>query len=138
MKFKGPVFPSFLNQQTPAPRRQWVAHCGTRARARGLRQLAKKESTTMSSNGKPPIPFQAPAGTPLIGQPFSILTVGVPMNMTLTCNCGAADERPVLVVQMSAFAVCPTCRKQYSAFFNPQTGQTHMVINAPADEGVPA
>lgn len=44
MKFKGPVFPSFLNQNTSpqAPRMQWKAHCGRKAQLRYLRQACRK------------------------------------------------------------------------------------------------
>lgn len=79
----------------------------------------------------------AAAGGTLVGQPFTILTVGVPMNMTLTCNCEAgrdAGERPVLAIVLSAGVVCPSCRKQYGAFFNPQNGQIQMSIVAPSAE----
>lgn len=92
----------------------------------------------MGRNGKDPVPFQAPAGTPLIGQPFSILSVGVPMNLTLTCNCGAVDARPVLTVNLSAPVACPHCQKVYNAFFNPQNGQIQMLVGLPEAEQVPS
>lgn len=41
MKFKGPVFPSFLNQQTSPPKMQWKAHCGKRAQLRNLRHACR-------------------------------------------------------------------------------------------------
>jgi hypothetical protein len=92
----------------------------------------------MSGNGKAPVPFQAPAGTPILGQPFTIRTVGVPINMTLTCNCRDAADRPVLTVLLSAPVACPSCGKQYSAFFNPQNGQIQMVIGLPGTAQVPS
>jgi hypothetical protein len=97
-----------------------------------------KKETHMSTNGKTPLPFQAPAGTPLIGQPFSILTVGIPMNLTLTCNCGVAADRPVLTILLSAPVACPACGKTYAAFFNPQNGQIQMIVGLPPVEQVPS
>lgn len=94
----------------------------------------------MNGNGKTPIPFQAPAGTPLVGQPFTIVTIGIPMNLTLICNCPRLDdtsERPVLAIILSAPVACPSCGKTYSAFFNPQNGQTVMNIQVPPAEQVP-
>jgi len=110
----------------------------------------------MNGNGKPQIPFQAPAGTPLIGQAFTPLTVGVPMMMTLTCNCGPVEERATLLIHYLASLVrilvdkgllteadafqalqysapCPHCRKVYSVFFNPQNGQTQMNVSPPPE-----
>jgi len=89
-------------------------------------------------NGKPPIPFQAPADTPLVGQPFTLLTVGVPMNLTLTCNCGAPEARPTLTIVLSAPVTCPQCGRTYSAFFNPQNGQIQMNVGLPQAEQVPS
>jgi len=42
MKFKGPRFPSFDNQQTPAPKKQWVSHSGRQSRLRMLRHSLHK------------------------------------------------------------------------------------------------
>lgn len=112
-----------------------------------------------SGNGKAPVPFQAPAGTPIVGQPVTPLSVGIPMVMTLTCNCGAVADRAPLTIHplapllhllvakgvlteaeaggaLQASAACPTCRKVYSVFFNPQTGQTQMHVHTPEPEPV--
>jgi len=114
----------------------------------------------MSGNGKAPVPFQAPAGTPIIGQAFTPITVGVPMMMTLTCNCGPVGDRAVLLIHYLASltrilvakglltdaecvealqysASCPHCRRVYSVFFNPQNGATQMNVTPPPEpEGV--
>ena len=92
----------------------------------------------MSGNGKAPIPFQAPAGTPLVGQPLTVLSVGVPINMTLTCNCTTDADRAVLVINLSTPVTCPVCGKQYNALFNPQNGQIAMQVGLPAAEQVPS
>lgn len=43
MKFKGPVFPSYLNQNyaPTGSKMQWVAHCGKKAQLRNLRQACR-------------------------------------------------------------------------------------------------
>lgn len=95
----------------------------------------------MSGNGNAPIPFQTPAGTPLVGQPFTLLTVGVPMNLTLTCNCPRLDDtadRPVLTIVSSAPATCPSCGKTYNALFNPQTMKIAIQVGLPAAKPAPA
>lgn len=38
-RLKGPRFPSFDNQRTPKPHKQWLAHSGRKARIRYLRQI---------------------------------------------------------------------------------------------------
>lgn len=81
-------------------------------------------------------PFQAPAGTPIVGQPFTVKTLGVPMNMTLTCNCGGPDTD--VAIAMSVPAACPSCGKVYNALFNPQNGQIAMQVGVPAEKKVPS
>lgn len=87
----------------------------------------------MSINGKVS-PFQAPAGTPIVGQPFTVLRVGIPVNLVLTCNCSM--DGPPLEILMSAPTTCPRCRKVYRAFFNPTNGQVQMHVGAPEPEPV--
>lgn len=41
MKFKGPVFPSFRDQQTPQPRKHWLPHQNTGEQLRRLRQVCR-------------------------------------------------------------------------------------------------
>jgi hypothetical protein len=91
----------------------------------------------MGSNGKP-LPFQAPsaAGAHIVGQPFTVVSLGVPMNMNLTCNCGG-PETAVAIVN-SVPAACPGCGKVYNAIFNPQNGQIQMSVGVPGKETIPA
>lgn len=42
MRFKGPLFPSYLNPGTPKPKMQWLSHCGKRAQLRNLRRACRK------------------------------------------------------------------------------------------------
>src|SRR5438093_6118 len=104
----------------------------------------------MGNNGKIQ-PFAAPAGTPLIGQAMTPLTVGVPTTMTFTCNCGPVEDRATLTIHplkalarllvdkgilseaeylaaLNATDTCPHCRKTYGVFFNPQNGRTQMTV----------
>ena len=40
-KFKGPAFPSFLDQKEPAPRQQWISHNGKKQRVKNLRIVCR-------------------------------------------------------------------------------------------------
>lgn len=77
-----------------------------------------------------------PSTTPIVGQPFTVKSLGVPMNMQLTCNCGGADTEVAIVGSVSS--ACPSCRRVYNAIFNPQTGEINMQIGVPADEKEPS
>lgn len=138
---KGLAFPSFANQRTPKPHREYSAHCGTRVRLRHIRRRAVQKDTPMShDNGNGKLKhFQAPAGTQLVGQPLTVLSVGVPINMTLTCNCGEVEGRPVLTILQSTPVTCPRCGMTYGALFNPQNMQIQMQVGrpAPADDAQP-
>lgn len=66
----------------------------------------------MNDNGnghKPALAFKAPAGLPIIGQPFTI-KAWFPTVM-LVCNC--EGKEPVMVPRGGA-APCPACKKLYS------------------------
>jgi len=134
MRLKGPVFPSFLNQQTPAPRRQWVSHTGARARCRNLAQMAKKESSVSSK----PIPFPQAAGLPVVGQPFTIVSTYCPITATLRCNCGGAEAETTVSIVNSVAAPCPSCHKSYNLGLNPTDGKIAVHIGVPPAEQVPS
>lgn len=78
-------------------------------------------------------PFQSPkpSPVPIIGQPFTIRKLGIPVNVELTCNCGGGHT---LAIVNSTAVTCPACRHMYNAHFNPQTGQIEMAIGQPAEE----
>lgn len=62
------------------------------------------------NNGhKPTLAFKAPAGLPIIGQPFTIKN-WFP-TVLLVCNC--EGKEPVMVPRGGA-AQCPACKKIYS------------------------
>jgi len=75
-------------------------------------------------------------GVPIVGQPFTLLTAGCPMNMTLTCNCGGPETAVAIV--SSVAAACPSCRRVYNAMFNPTTGKVEMHVQVPTKELVPS
>ena len=79
-----------------------------------------------------PIPFQVPTGVKIVGQPFTVTGVAVPMNMTLTCNCGGAETTVTILGSVSA--PCPSCGKVYNAIFNPTNNQIQMQIGVPAEK----
>lgn len=63
-----------------------------------------------NDNGhKSPLAFKAPAGVPIIGQPFTIKS-WFPTVM-LVCNC--EGKEPVMIPRGGA-APCPACKKLYS------------------------
>jgi len=62
----------------------------------------------------------------LIGQPFTLANISIPINGTLTCNCGGPDT--VLGVVASAPVTCPCCHKTFVVAFNPQNGQLTVAI----------
>jgi hypothetical protein len=77
---------------------------------------------------------------PIVGQPFTITAIAVPVNVTLTCNCGWGDSGVLtnVVILGSVAAMCPGCRKTYNAFLNPQTGQVQFQVSVPQAEQVPS
>lgn len=79
---------------------------------------------------KPAIPFPSNNNVPVIGQPFTLVSVRVPMDAQLTCNCGGADT--TVTILASVAAACPGCKKVYNALFNPTNGRIEMQIGMPA------
>lgn len=65
-----------------------------------------------------PTPFERAA---LVGQPFTLSNLSIPVNATVTCNC-LVPGTPLVIVN-SAPATCPHCAKFYVVTFNPQNGQ---------------
>lgn len=77
-----------------------------------------------------------PANVPIIGQPITVLGVGVPMNMDLKCNCQSDNE--VLQVRNSAPVQCVNCNKTYNALYNPSTNKVDMHVTLPQKQEIPA
>ena len=125
MKLKGPAFPSFSDPQTPAPRRQWVAHTGARARARNLRHLAQQKDQTMSKG------LEAATGVPLVGQPFTFANATVPVTGQLTCNCRLPGT--AMAVVASAPVTCPHCQKTFVAVLPVPPSSQVLVFQVTAD-----
>jgi hypothetical protein len=74
----------------------------------------------------------------LVGQPFTLLALGVPMNAVLTCNCGAPADAAKVEIKMSVAAECPSCKRIYNALFNPQSGKVEFQMAMPKPEGEPS
>jgi hypothetical protein len=81
------------------------------------------------------IPATFPQHGHILGQPFTLSGLSLPVNVTVTCNC--AQPPSEIVILASAPARCPACQKTYLVAFNPQTGQVTVGIQA-ADQQVPS
>lgn len=82
------------------------------------------------------IPFPAPQGGHLLGQPFTLSNLSIPVSGLLTCNCGLSDS-PTLSLNGQPVQ-CTGCRKTYIVFVNPQNGQLQVAVTAPEAEKVPS
>lgn len=79
-----------------------------------------------------PMPFQQPSpGGHILGQPFTLSNLSIPVNATLACNCAMPPTE--LHIVNSVPAECPVCQKTYLVTFNPQNGQL-MVAMAVKDQ----
>lgn len=76
-----------------------------------------------------PIKFPQTNAPHIVGQPFTVNAVSVPMNMKLTCNCGG--ESVTVEIIASIVTPCPSCGRFYNAIFNPTNGQIEMQIATP-------
>jgi signal peptide peptidase SppA len=72
-----------------------------------------------------PIPFRTPPpqGGHVLGQPFTITDLSIPVNCMFTCNCGDPALRTALTIVASAPVMCPQCHKAYGVAFNPANNQ---------------
>jgi hypothetical protein len=82
-----------------------------------------------------PVPFKAPAGVAIIGQPFTLSNLSMPVSCTFTCNCAQPPTHMQII--NSSPAQCPVCRKTYLVVFNPQNGQITVAM-AVEDQKVPS
>ncbi len=78
-------------------------------------------------NNTPPGP--TPAGVPIIGQPFTLANLSIPVNAQLTCNC--REGGGTLTIVASAPVRCPSCLRVYTVLFNPANGQLQVLTMAP-------
>lgn len=79
-----------------------------------------------------PTKVQMPS-VPLLGQPFTISNLSIPVNALLTCNCGLS-ENTALTIIASAPVACPGCQKTYGVTFNPTNGQLQVVVMAETEK----
>lgn len=63
-------------------------------------------------------------GPVLVGQPFTITAFAIPVNVTLTCNCGG--DQTTVQITASAPATCASCGHVFFATFDPRTGQVQV------------
>lgn len=76
----------------------------------------------------------AQPNVPIIGQPFTLSDLSLPVNCVVACNC-TIPAVPLAVIA-SAFVTCPGCRKTYRVTFNPQNGQVEVAMALPEPEKV--
>jgi hypothetical protein len=81
------------------------------------------------------VPFPQTNGAHLVGQPFTISNLSIPVNALLHCNCMCASGAAPAAIPIiaSAPAQCPNCLKTYGVTFNPQNGQLQVAVVAEAD-----
>jgi hypothetical protein len=78
-----------------------------------------------------PFSGKMPTGGHVIGQPFTLTNLSMPVNATLTCNCAVPFSE--MTVVSSAPVTCPACQQTYIVVFNPQSGQI-VVAKAQVEE----
>ncbi len=78
-----------------------------------------------------PIPFPQNGGH-ILGQPFTISNVAIPINATLTCNCTQPPAE--MQVVSSAPVTCHECQKTYLVALNPSNGQIVVGIAAAQEQ----
>lgn len=82
------------------------------------------------------VPFQKPnSNVPIVGQPFTLMELIVPVHVTLRCNCGGDDT--IVKVLNSQPAPCPSCGTVYAPAFQ-VNGQLQMAMGKPDAVQVPS
>lgn len=84
---------------------------------------------------KAPLPF--PASTPIVGQPFTLLSILIPVTAAIRCNCGGAGDTTITIV-LSSGATCPACARVWNVAFNPTTQKLEFTMALPGTEQVPS
>jgi hypothetical protein len=80
--------------------------------------------------------FQAPPGTPILGQPVTIVTLEcIRLDGVIHCNCQPSN--PDLTVT-DGKATCEACGKQYALLFNPTNSRLELRVGVPEKPEVPA
>ncbi len=83
-----------------------------------------------NNNGQAPTPFKQPPGVPILGQPFQIANLSIPVNCHFTCSHGHAAGEPIPVT-LSQPITCPQCRRSYALALNPTNGQVMVLMSEP-------
>lgn len=80
-------------------------------------------------------PAAVPSGGHILGQPFTLSNLSMPVSATFTCNCAQPPSEMTIV--NSAPVKCPACARVYVVAFNPQNGQLTVAV-AVEDQKVPS
>jgi len=92
----------------------------------------------MSENGNKPLPFPASTSTPIVGQPFTLLSILVPVTAVLKCNCGAEGGDTTVTIVQSVSAPCPGCQRVWNVALNPTTMKLEFAMALPDPAQVPS
>lgn len=82
-------------------------------------------------------PIQFPNGGHILGQPFSLANMAIPVNAILSCNClcSGGGAPTALQVIASAPVQCPNCQKVYIIALNvPPNSQLSVAMSDPSKE----
>lgn len=74
-----------------------------------------------NGNGKLKAVAVPQGGVPMIGQPFTVKAVGIPVNVAFTCHCPGGDPEAVLEILLSEDVTCPACGTVYTAVYDVAT-----------------
>jgi len=90
----------------------------------------------MSSKSPIAFPSRAAHEIPVLGQPFTFTQCFIPVNATLTCNCGGLPELCQVTIVGSVGAACGHCKKEYNVAFNPTSNPPglQVLVNTPTPE----
>ena len=84
-----------------------------------------------ANGNRNPLQFQTKQ-VPVVGQPFTLVSVSCPMNAHLRCNCGSTNADVSIVGSVGA--ACPSCGKMFNMAFNPTTMKVECVIGVPTQK----
>ena len=71
---------------------------------------------------------------PVIGQPFTLEAVSVPMHARIRCNCGGTDA--LVEIVQSVAAPCPSCGRQFNVTYNPVEQKVNVQMLVPKVEPI--
>lgn len=74
-------------------------------------------------------PAAVPSGGHIVGQPFTLSNLCMPVSASFACNCAQPPSEMTIV--NSSPVTCPSCGRTYIVAFNPQNGQLTVAMSEP-------